>query len=122
VNVADRDTVTPATALGALDIAFPPGDAIRTDVAITGLELTCHPHPGELVPCYGDLVGAVRDATADTHGALGDALAKVLTDLFVGRRLVAAAAPATLALDGARASTIAGAQGVRIELDAHVAP
>ncbi len=122
VNVADRDAVVAATALGALDIGFAPGDTIRTDVAVTGLELTCHPRPDQLVPCYGDLVAGVRAATADTHAALGAALSTVLTDLFVGRELAADAAPATLVIDRARAKTIAAAQAVRLELDARIAP
>ena len=96
-------------------------NAIHADVRVAGLELTCHPHPDLLVPCYGDLVAAARDATADTHAALGAALSTVLTDLFVGRRLAADAAPATLFLDRARARTIAASRALRLELDARAA-
>lgn len=122
VDVADRDRITAATALGAIELGFRPGDAIAPEVAVAGLELTCHPRPHTLVPCYGDLVAAVRDATGDTHAALGAALGEVLTGLFVGRTLGAEQVPATLALDRARASTIAGGQGVRVELDARLTP
>lgn len=120
VNVADRARTTAATALGFLDVGFAPGDGIRAEVGVAGLELTCHPRPGELEPCYGDLVAAVRDATGDTHAALGAALSTVLTDLFVGRTLAADAAPATVVLDRARAAVIAEARALRLELDARV--
>jgi len=122
VNLADGAAVTAATALGLLDVALPASDRIATDIGLAGLELTCHPHPHQLVPCYGDLVAAVRDATGDTHAQLGAALSTVLTELFVGRTLAAVGAPATLQIERARAATLVGATAVRLELDARIAP
>lgn len=122
VDVADRAAITPAIALGQLDVAFTAGDRLRADVAVTGLDLTCRPRPDRLVPCYGDVVSTVRDATVGTHAALGDALAGVLTDLFAGRRLAADAAPAVLDLDDPRATILAGGRAVRLDLAARVVP
>ena len=122
VAIADGATVTPATALGQVELGFAPGDRIATEVALRGLDVTCAPTPGVLTPCYGDVVAAIRDGSTDSHAALGAALSTVLTELFVGRRLAADAAPAELAIDAARAQTIVSATAVRLELDAHLAP
>ncbi|MBK9036968.1 MAG: hypothetical protein IPL61_37910 [Myxococcales bacterium] len=122
VAIGDGAQVTPATAVGQVALGFAPGDQIATDVAIAGLDLSCEPRPGHLEPCYGDVVAAVRDSTGDTHAALGAALSTVLTDLFVGQRLAADAAPAELAIDGARAETIVAATAVRLELAARITP
>ena len=122
VAIADGATITPATALGQVELGFAPGDRIATDVALRGLDVTCTPTPGVLAPCYGDVVTAIRDGSTDSHAALGAALSTVLTELFVGRRLAADAAPAELAIDAARAHTIVDATAVRLELDAHITP
>ena len=124
LNLADGPTVTAATAWGALDVglgATAAGDRLAADVGVTNLELTCEPSPGRLVPCYGDIVAAVRAAAPDAHAGMGAALADALDQLFVDRRLTTDGAPAALAITGVRAHTDA-AGAVRLELDAHVAP
>ncbi len=136
LDVGDGALTTPAVAWGLLDVglggARPAGaasagagpGAITTTVDIAGLELTCEPRPGLLTPCYPDLVAAVGDATTDVHAAMADALGRALTDLFVDRRLAADAAPAALAITGARARGLrVGAQPlIRVELDARLEP
>lgn len=75
-----------------------------------------------MAPCYGDVVDAVRDESGAAPAALGAALSTALTELFVGQRLVTDQAPAELAIVGARAATVAAGAGVRLELDARIAP
>lgn len=118
VDVADGATITPAIALGRVALGFAGGDALRADVAIVGLDLTCRPEVDRLVPCYGDVVSTVRDATVGTHAALGEALTDVLTALFAERELGATAAPAVLTLDSPRAAVLAGGRVVRLDLTA----
>ena len=120
VAIGDGARITPATAVGQARLALAPGDRIATRVDATGLDVTCAPRPDRLEPCYADIVAAIRDGTTDTHAALGDALAEVLTALFVGRQVAADAAPAVLTVDGAAARTIAEARAVRLELAAHL--
>ncbi len=123
VNIADADTVTPASAWGVLDLALgasPAGDRLTADVGVSALELTCEPTSGHLVPCYGDVVAAVRNAAAGTHAALGTALADTLGRLFIDQRVGADGVPAALAIHGVRARTDA-AGAIRLELAATVA-
>lgn len=120
VAIGDRAQVTPATAVGRAGLAFVGDDRIATDVALTGLDVTCAPRPDRLEPCFGDVVATIRSSTTDTHAALGAALSDVLTALFVGRQVAADAAPAVLTIDHARARTIADATAVRLELGAHL--
>ncbi|HVV83238.1 MAG TPA: hypothetical protein VHE35_09160, partial [Kofleriaceae bacterium] len=105
--------------------ASPAPATIATAVDLAGLDLTCEPRPGLLVPCYPDLVASVRDATGDVHATMSDALGGALTALFVDRELTAGGAPAALSITGARARALpAGDQAIaRVELEARlVAP
>ncbi|MEZ4400553.1 MAG: hypothetical protein R3B06_11075 [Kofleriaceae bacterium] len=122
LTITDGDRATPATAIGSAEIGLAGGDAIAAAVAITGLDATCAPAPHRLEPCYGVVFDAIRDATGDTHAALGAALSTTLTELFVARRVEAAQAPAALIIDRARAAVIADGGAVRLALAAHLAP
>ena len=131
VDLGDGELVTPATAWGSFDVGLgakpAAGDrtsAIAADVALRGLDLTCEPSPGLLVPCYGNVLSAVRGASTDVHATMAEALGGALTELFVDRRLDAGGAPAALAITGARARTITvGSSAMaRVELDAHLVP
>lgn len=127
VDIADGALTTPAVAWASLAVGFRgPAAAgaggIVADVGVTRLELSCEPAPGRYRPCYGDVVGAIRDAAPSAHAALAGTLSSALDRVFVDQRLTAPGAPAALALTGARARTLASgdARGVRIELDASV--
>lgn len=113
---------TEALALAGVALGLTGTAGITTEVALAGLELTCRPAPGRLAPCYGDVVDTVRAESGEAPAALGAALSTALTELFVGQRLVTDQAPAELAIVGARAATVAAGAGVRLELDARIAP
>ncbi|MBP6633566.1 MAG: hypothetical protein KA297_29365 [Kofleriaceae bacterium] len=118
VTLADGATTTPADVWGALDLSLAagptsaahPGGTIDADVRVGALELTCRaPSPAgpdavRLVPCYADLVGAIRDRAPEAHGALGQALADLLARIFVGQRLEGDDVPAALVVLGVRPS------------------
>lgn len=133
--IADGALTTPAVAWASLAVGFrgpaaaaPPGTAptarggIQADVGVTTLELSCEPAPGHYRPCYGDVVGAIRDAAPSAHAALAATLSDALNRIFVDQRVTAPGAPAALTLTGARARTLAAGdgRGVRIEVDGSV--
>lgn len=133
VDIADGALITPAHAWASLAIRLgsppspspaAPAPSITADVGVTALELSCEPSPGRLTPCYGDVVGAIRDAAPSTHTTLADTLTATLTQIFVGRRLSAPGAPAIVHLLAARAATLAPSADqrvLRVELDATLA-
>jgi hypothetical protein len=86
---------------GGLDFGF----ARRVDeplsVDLGALELSCERAPSTLVPCYADLVAAMRDRGPDFHGALTQAFAGLIADLFVDRRLGATGVPLELVIRAA---------------------
>lgn len=102
VAISDGARVTTGRAYGALDFRFLPHAAADLPIAVDlgALELACERSPTTLVPCYGDLVAAVRDRGAEFHGALTQAFAALLDDIFVDRRLSAPGLPAQLAIRG----------------------
>jgi hypothetical protein len=114
--VGDGTRSVPARVWGAVDLTL--GAAPAADLA--GFELTCEPRPGHLVPCYGDLVGVMRERAPAAHDMLTGSLTDLLDKLFVGTELGADGVPATLRVSGLRTSAhIAGDNGlVRLELDA----
>jgi hypothetical protein len=71
-------------------------------------------------------------ARGELHDELTAVLARLLADLFTGRRLAAAGLPATLAIDGAtarvhlapatRAGDLPANASLHLELRAHIAP
>jgi hypothetical protein len=90
------------------------------------LELSCEraaaPPSVTLVPCYSDLVAALRGRAGELHGALTAAFVQLLSDIFVGR-LTASGIAADLEIHSAAPSVVAapGNATLHLELDAAVA-
>ncbi|HEU0034017.1 MAG TPA: hypothetical protein VFQ53_25495 [Kofleriaceae bacterium] len=123
VAIADGAATTIGRVWGGLDFRF--ADQQRPDlepvtVDLGALELSCERRPTTLVPCYADLVAALRDRGADFHGALTRTFSDLLDDIFVDRRVSASGLPAELVIRAARPSVrIAGDNAsVHLELDA----
>lgn len=119
VAIADGGTVTTGRVWGGLDFAFA-GGSLGVDLG--ALELSCERTPTQLVPCFADLVGAIRGRGAEVHGALTIAFVKILSDIFVDRRLGFAGMPGELVIRGALPSvTLAPANAtLHLDLDAAV--
>ena len=127
-NIGDGARVTLGRVWGGLDFRFAASadpHHIGVDVTLGALELSCADHT-KLEPCYGDLVAALRDRAGDLHGALTETFARILTELFVGRRIGTDGVPAELEIRGVRVSAFPSPRGdgnaiVRLALDARVA-
>jgi hypothetical protein len=128
-NIGDGARVTLGRIWGGLDFSFTnQSPKIGVDVALGALELSCTADgaPRALAPCYADLVGALRDRAGDLHGVLTETFARILTELFVGRRLGTDGVPAEIEIRGVRVTAFPSARGdgnaiVRLALDARVA-
>jgi hypothetical protein len=108
---------------GALDLRFArgPGTELPTLVDLGDLDLSCERDPWTLVPCYGDLVAALRDRGQEFHGALSEAFAGLLADIFVDRRIGAEGLPVDIVI--ARAvPTLAGGGTLHLQLEGKLAP
>jgi hypothetical protein len=124
VEITDGATTTTGRVYGALDFRFAPPTAtsdLPTAVEIGALELSCERDPLTLVPCYGDLVSALRDRGSEFHGALTEAFAKLLADIFVDRRVSAEGLPVDVVIERAVPSLAAGGT-VHLELAGMLAP
>ncbi|NVB80851.1 MAG: hypothetical protein HOV81_20810 [Kofleriaceae bacterium] len=123
VTIQDGAYDTTGNVFGALDFSFAgPGKSdLPLAVDLGALELSCQRSPNILVPCYGDLVSAVRDRGAEFHGALTEAFAKILADIFVDRRIGATGLPADLVIDRA-VPTLSGAGTLHLDLTAKLVP
>lgn len=99
---------------GGLDFHFANG---TLGVDLGALELSCERTPTTLVPCYSDLVAQIRGRGADIHGALTSALLKLLSDIFVDRRVAIAGMPGELVVRGATPSAPDG-RVFHLDLDA----
>jgi hypothetical protein len=99
---------------GAIDFTMPPS------ADLTALELSCERTQTLLVPCYSDLVDAVRGRGSEFHGALTTAFTEILSDIFVDRRLGASGLPAELVIVGVAANITRGT--LHLELAAKLAP
>lgn len=122
--IADgRATPTVGRVYGALDFSFTRagGTELPTSVDLGELDLSCERDPWTLVPCYGDLVAAVRERGREFHGALTDAFAGLLADIFVDRRIGAEGLPADVVI--ARAvPTLAAGGTLHLQLEGKLAP
>ncbi len=120
--INDGAAVTTGRVFGGLSFAV--GARGPLDVDLRELELSCERTPTTLVPCYADLVGALRDRGADFHGVLTTAFTKLLDDIFVAQRLGAAGMPVDLVIGAVHPSvTLAPPNGtLRLSLDAALAP
>jgi hypothetical protein len=110
ITITDGAKATVGRVFGALDLGFP------YSVDVGGLELACEQSPTTLVPCYGDLVAALRDRGPEFHGALTDAFTHLIDQIFVERHLDGL--PADVLIRGARATLTGGT--LHLELDAAV--
>jgi hypothetical protein len=108
--IADGATTTTGRVFGALTFAFP------ASVDVGGLELACERTPAVLVPCYGDLVAALRDRGPDFHGALTEQFLHLVDAIFVDRHI--AGLPADVTIHGATPSLKDGT--LHLALDARV--
>jgi hypothetical protein len=127
--IHDGATTTAGRAWGALTFqlaaASPspsrsaPGAARSiTEVAVDlgELALSCERTPTTLVPCYGDLVAAIRGRSREFHAALTQAFTQLLSDIFVGR-LTATSVPVDLVIHDASPSVTASAGNASVHLE-----
>lgn len=116
--IGDGTSVTVGRGFGALDFVFVKPSTTELPIAVDlgALELACERSPTTLAPCYSDLVAAIRGRGAEFHGALTDAFASLLADIFVDRRLGAPGLPAELVI-GAVVPSITRAGTLHLELD-----
>lgn len=116
---------------GGLTFAFAPAAVEPASVDLSALELSCEARaavgdpadgtrPVTLVPCYADLVSALRDRGDAFHGALTSAFTDLLGGVFVDRRIGASGLPADLVIRRAVPSlTTSGANAsLHLDLDA----
>ena len=128
VAIEDGATSTPARVWGALELRIGPGPlrapARAPSVELGALALSCERTATTLVPCYADLVAAVRERGPAFHDELTQAFTALLDELFTGRRVGGAGAglPAELVIRAARPSvtSAAGNASLHLDLDAAV--
>lgn len=72
LTIRDGDTTTRGRAFSTVGFHFVGKDTtqIAAQLRLDDLALTCEPNPGELRPCYGDLVDAMRSRSDEIHGEL----------------------------------------------------
>ncbi len=127
VSIVDGDTKTIGRVWGGLDFGFarPDGKKVETvAVDLGALELSCEDTPTRLVPCYADLVAAMRDRGSDFHGELTRTFAKLLADIFVDQRVGASGLSADLIIRRVTPSAVfSGNNGsLHLELDSELLP
>jgi len=123
LSITDGGTATIGRAYGALEFKFIKVNAdssLPISVELGALELACERRPTTLVPCYADLVAAMRDRGAEFQGALTDAFAQLLAQIFVERRLGTVGLPAELAIRGVTPAVVGSPPTLHIELDAAI--
>ena len=108
ISITDGDMTTIGRVWGGLDFGFASARRVDEPVSVDlgALELSCERAPAVLVPCYADLVGAMRDRGADFHGELTKAFAGLIADIFVDRRLGASGIPLSLVIRAAAPGVI----------------
>ena len=121
--IHDGTRTTNGRIFGALEFRFSPapGPQLPVSVDLGALELACERSPTTLVPCYGDLVAALRGRGDEFHGALTDAFAKLLADVFVERHVSTPTLPAEVVIQSVVPS-ITSAGTLHLELDGKLAP
>ena len=124
VAIVDGDTRTTGRIWGGLEFEFAGTGNEPVAVDLGALELSCERSPTTLVPCYADLVAALRDRGADFHGELTRTFTKLVADIFVDQRVGASGLSADLVISAAVPSAkIAGDNGsLHLELDAKLVP
>ena len=123
VSIGDGTSVTIGRAYGALDFRFTKQATTELPIAVDlgALELACERSPTTLVPCYSDLVAAIRGRGAEFHGALTDSFAALLADIFVDRHLATEGLPAELVITGVVPS-VTGTGTLHLQLDGKLVP
>lgn len=132
IAIASEGHTTIGRVWGGLTFAFADRRSkasVPVAVDLRALELSCErSDPAQaaiaLVPCYADLVAAIRDRSDDFHGELSRTFTKLLDDIFVARRISASGLPADLEVEGARVhwvpDTDHGNGSLHIELAAKI--
>jgi hypothetical protein len=123
LSIADGDHVIVGRGFGALDFRFVTSTtaALPISVDLGVLELACERSPTLLVPCYSDLVATMRGRGAEFHGALTDAFAALLADIFIDRHLGAPGLPAELVIT-AVVPSVTGTGTLHLQLDGKLVP
>lgn len=116
VAIHDGATVTTGRVWGGLDFRFAARAVDRVAVDLGELELSCERTATTLVPCYSDLVAAVRARSGEFHGALTEAFAQLVSQVFVGR-LGATGLPADLVIRSAIPSVITTTTNASLHLE-----
>jgi hypothetical protein len=121
VGIADGAQHTVGRVWGGIDFQLG-GQVEPVSADLGALELSCERTPTRLVPCYADLVSAIRDRGADFHGELTQTFATLLSDIFVEQRLSDSALPVELVIKSAAPSVItdAGNASLHLDLDAEL--
>lgn len=117
VMIADRGATTVGRVWGGLDFQFAASAVAPVEVDVGAIELSCERTPTTLVPCFADLVGAIRDRGPEFHGVLSTTFTQLLRELFVERRLAVAGLPAQLAIKAAVPHLTAGGGNASLHLD-----
>ena len=123
VTIRDGEQETIGRVWGGLDFTFA-GGLEPIVVNLGALELSCEKPPAFLVPCYADLVGALRDRGSEFGGELTRTFATLLDDIFVDQRVGASGLTADIVIRAARTSLVSepGKGSLHIELDAGLVP
>jgi len=116
VAIRDGARLTTGRVWGGLDFRFAAHAVDQVAVELGELELSCEQTATTLVPCYSDLVAAVRGRAGDFHGVLTRAFARLIADIFVGR-LGATGLPADLVIHGAIPSVTATTTNATLHLE-----
>lgn len=121
VAISDGTRTTVGRVYGGLLFRIAPvaGTELPLQVDLGDLELSCERDPTTLVPCYGDLVAAIRDRGSEFHGALTEAFASLLADIFVDRSLGADGLPAEIVITSAAPAMAGGTLHLDLEAKLH---
>ena len=123
VAIADDARTTMGRVFGslALSLAAPSARSrLPISVDLGALELSCERDAMTLVPCYADLVSALRDRGGEFHGALTEAFARLLSEIFIERRVGSSGLPADLLIQEARPTLAHGT--LHIDLGVRIIP
>ncbi|HET7501880.1 MAG TPA: hypothetical protein VFK02_12775 [Kofleriaceae bacterium] len=85
VAIHDGAATTTGRVWGSLEFRFAAHAIEPIGVDLGALELSCERSATTLVPCYGDLVAALRGRAAEFHGVLTQTFIQLVSDVFVGR-------------------------------------
>ncbi|MGE3457903.1 MAG: hypothetical protein AB7O24_22510, partial [Kofleriaceae bacterium] len=122
VAISDGATTTTGRVWGGLAFDFAGAQVDPVKVELGALELSCERSAATLVPCYADLVGALRSRGHEFQGALTATFGALLAEIFVDRRLSTAGAPADVVIRSAkpRVRSTANNASLHFDLDAVV--